>query len=53
MEKIKSEGLKSYNIRKMLDDSNYFALNIPSVKLRTFMNSDYSKLVELYGESTD
>lgn len=53
MEKIKSEGLKSYNIRKMLDDPGYFALNIPSVKLRTFMNSNYSKLVELYGESTD
>ena len=52
MEKIKKEGLKSYNIRKMLGDENYPVFEIPSYKLRTFMKSDYSELIN-YGKSTD
>lgn len=44
MEKIKNEGLKSFNINKMSKD-NYFYLEIPSKKLRTFMKSDYSSFV--------
>jgi len=47
MEKIKTEGLKSFNINKMTPD-NYFFLEIPSKKLRTFLKSDYSSLVEYY-----
>ena len=35
---MKSDGLKSININK-LDDYNY--VEIPSVKKRTFLNSDY------------
>lgn len=52
MEKIQKEGLKSYNIRKMLDNDNYPVLEIPSYKLRTFMKSNYSELIN-YGKSTD
>ena len=52
MEKIQKEGLKSYNIRKMFDNDNYPVLEIPSYKLRTFMKSNYSELIN-YGKSTD
>ena len=53
MEKIKNDDLKSFNINKMKSE-DYFFLEIPSKKLRTFMSSDYSKLVEYYnGESRD
>ena len=41
MEKIKLEGLKSFNINKMSHD-DYFYLEIPSRKLKTYMKSDYS-----------
>ena len=44
MEKIKNEGLKSFNIRKMTDPADYFFLEIPSYKMRSFMKSDYSYL---------
>ena len=52
MEKIKNEDLKSFNINKMKQE-NYFFLEIPSKKLRTFLNSDYSELVRYYGESSN
>ena len=52
MEKIQKEGLKSYNIRKMFDNDDYPVLEIPSYKLRTFMKSNYSELIN-YGKSTD
>lgn len=52
MEKIKKEGLKSYNIRKMYGDINYPIFDISSYKMRTYMKSDYSGLVK-YGESSD
>ena len=52
MEKIQKEGLKSYNIRKMFDNDDYPILEIPSYKLRTFMKSNYSELIN-YGKSTD
>lgn len=52
MEKIQKEGLKSYNIRKMFGNDNYPILEIPSYKLRTFMKSNYSELIN-YGKSTD
>lgn len=52
MEKIQKKGLKSYNIRKMLGNDDYPTLEIPSYKLRTFMKSNYSELIN-YGKSTD
>ena len=52
MEKIQKEGLKSYNIRKMLGNEEYPVFEIPSYKLRTFMKSNYSELIN-YGKSTD
>lgn len=45
MEKIKNEDLKSFNINKM-SPNEYFFLELPSKKLRTFMNTDYSILVD-------
>ena len=47
--KIKEEDKKSYNI-KMLGDENYTAYEIPSVKKRTFLTSDYSVLEEITNE---
>lgn len=47
LKQIKDEGKKSYNI-KMLDDPNYESYEIPSKKLRTFMQSDYSQLAGGY-----
>ena len=52
LEKIRNEGKKSYNI-KMLDNPEYESLEIPSKKLRTFMTSDYSKLINYYKENKD
>lgn len=46
-EKLKLEDKKSFNI-KYVEDSNYETLEIPSKKLRTFMESDYSTLIEYY-----
>ena len=40
---MKSDGKKSVNI-KMLNDNNYHIIDIPSKKLRTMMESDYSIL---------
>ena len=47
MEKIRNEGLKSFNINKMSSE-DYFFLEIPSKKLRTFMTTDYSWLTNYY-----
>lgn len=47
LKQIKDEGKKSYNI-KMLNDPNYESYEIPSKKLRTFMQSDYSQLAGGY-----
>lgn len=44
--KLKEEDKKSYNI-KMLGDENYLVYEIPSVKKRTFLTSDYSVLEEI------
>ena len=43
--KLKQDDKKSYNI-KMLDSNEYPAFEIPSKKLRTFMDTDYNKFVE-------
>ena len=48
-DKIKSEDGKSFNI-KMLDNPEYECLELPSVKKRKFLNTDYSKLIEYYEE---
>ena len=45
--KLKAEDKKSFNI-KMLDE--YECLDLPSKKLRTFMNTDYSALIDYYKE---
>ena len=37
----------------MLDNPEYESLEIPSKKLRTFMTSDYSKLINYYKENKD
>ena len=42
-EKAKKAGLKSINPEK-INRSKYLIVDIPSVKLRTFMNSDYTVL---------
>ena len=48
MEKIKNEGLKSFNIRKMTDPADYFFLDISSYKLRSYMKSDYLAFTNFY-----
>lgn len=45
-EKAKKDGLKSINI-KMLEDDTYRIIEIPSKKLRVFMDSDFSILTQL------
>lgn len=45
-EKMKLDGKKSINI-KMLDSDDYYLLDIPSVKKRVFMDSDYRILMTL------
>ena len=41
---LKSEGKKSYSV-KMINNPEYRDFEIPSTKLRTFMDSDYSILM--------
>ena len=48
--KLREENKVSFNI-KMLNDPNYETLEIPSKKLRSFMKSDYSALINYYKES--
>ena len=45
IKKMKEDGLKSVNIRTIFD-SEYKFYNIPSQKLRVYMESDYSCLLE-------
>lgn len=47
--KLKEDGKKSVNI-KMLADTTYRIIKIPSEKLRTFLNGDYSVLATLQEE---
>jgi len=44
---LKAEDKKSFNIK---DIDKYECLELPSKKLRTFMNTDYSALIEYYKE---
>ncbi|MBO7078451.1 MAG: hypothetical protein J6W64_01415 [Bacilli bacterium] len=46
VEKMKNDGHKSFNI-KMLDEKVYNILVFDSVKKRVFLDTDYSKLLEL------
>lgn len=46
IEKMINDGKKSINI-KMLKEQEYFMLDIPSVKKRVFMDSDYSVMMSL------
>ena len=43
IKRMREEGLKSVNIRT-IDDTDYEFINIPSVKKRVFMDSDYRVL---------
>lgn len=47
-EKLKNDNKKSFNV-KMVGEKDYYNIPIPSVKKRTFYDSDYSVLL---GEST-
>ena len=44
--KMKEDGCKSYNV-KMVADKTYNIREIPSVKHRVFLDSDYSSLAQL------
>lgn len=46
IKKLKDNNIKSINPDK-LDRDNYYIVPIPSVKLRTFMNSDYGVLMDV------
>jgi len=48
-EQLKQENKKSFNV-KMVSDDNYECLVLPSVKKRTFMDTDYSALIKYYEE---
>lgn len=50
IKKMKDEGLKSLNPDK-LDLERFYVKKIPSVKLRTFMSSDYRVLMDLPEDS--
>ena len=45
LEKIKNEGKKSFNYKKMVGNPEYRSIVVPSKKLRTFLTSDYSEFV--------
>ena len=44
--KMKENNKKSINI-KTIDQEDYYVVNIPSIKKRMFMDSDYSVLINL------
>lgn len=46
IKKLIDDGFKSLNVDKV-DRNRYYIMDIPSVKLRTFMDSDFSILMEL------
>lgn len=43
IKQMKADGHRSFNI-KMLNDSKYNIIKIPSIKKRVFLESDYSVL---------
>lgn len=43
---LKADGKKSVNI-KMLEDSKYRLIDLPSTKKRVFLDTDYSPLLSL------
>lgn len=45
IKKMKEDGLKSVNVKTALD--SYYVLDIPSVKKRVFMDSDYTILTSV------
>ena len=45
-EKAKKEGMKSIN-PKTIDKNRYYILDIPSVKLRTFLDSDWRVITDV------
>lgn len=49
IKKLIKNNIKSFNPDKV-EKEKYYYLNIPSVKLRTFMNSDYSVLKNINNE---
>ena len=54
IEKLLSDGEKSVNIRKFLNSEEEYAYNIlelPSVKKRTFFDTDYTALLKYYEEN--
>lgn len=51
VEKMLNDGYKSINLNK-IDRDKYYIIDIPSVKLRTFMNSDYSVLHDVMDYKT-
>lgn len=48
-EKLKKEDKKSFNV-KLVGNEEYESLVLPSKKLRTFMETDYSALIDYYKE---
>lgn len=47
--KLKNENKKSFNV-KYINNPEYECLVLPSKKLRTFMDTDYSALIDYYKE---
>lgn len=52
VKKLIKNNIKSFNIDK-IDKDKYYYLNIPSVKLKAFMNSDYSVLKDIKTEDIE
>ena len=48
VEKMKNDGKKSINI-KMLDEHEYVLFEIPSIKKRVFLDSDYTSILTFGG----
>ena len=42
--RMKKDGLKSISL-KMLEDKSYYIIDLPSTKLRTFLDTDYTILL--------
>lgn len=49
VEKLMRDNYKSINV-KILDDNNYFKVEIPGIKKRVFIESDYKVLLNLKKE---
>ena len=46
IEQLKNDDKKSFNV-KYIDSKEYFCIPIPSIKLRTYYDSDYSVLLQV------